>query len=252
MKQEVKIIKRMIIYMILTFLVAFLANLNSENNFLSINSTILSNNFVLTIAGGICTGITAVLLEKIYKYHIDKVTMIQNMYVDAYMLYGEIYFWVCNIKELKQNREVQIPKNLFSNKQAYVYSYISRLINYGYCSFWMKNSLCSVFDSFQVDGFNYINKVLSLMGYLEISINESEIIKLKTGIDDKENVYKVLTIFEKKLLHCEQIIDSLLVELSKNSKNLDWEYHKNIIVNKNINIYGQSVEEFIKNNTEDE
>lgn len=57
MQQEIKIIKRLILYGILMLVVSILVNVNSEKMYIQINSPLISNNLALALFGGVCTGI---------------------------------------------------------------------------------------------------------------------------------------------------------------------------------------------------
>lgn len=245
MEQEIKIIKHLILYGGILLIVALLANFNSEKMYISINSPIVSNNLVLTLAGGICTGITAVLLEKIFKYRLDKSNIIKSMYCDAVMIYSEMYYWMRNVEELCNDRNLPIPENLFSNNLPMVNSYICRLRCYDYSCFGKRDSVEKAHDAFKQKDLKDINDVFSCMNYYGIAITQSKINELDTGIKNKDDIYRVLTILDNKLICCEERIENLIKELDKADRTLSWEKDKDMIINGYYGIYGKTLEEFI-------
>lgn len=247
MEQEIKIIKRLILYGGILLVVALLANINSEKTYIAINSPIVSNNLVLTLAGGICTGITAVLLEKIFKYRLDKSNIIKNMYYDAVMIYSELYYWSRNAEELCSNRKLPIPENLFSNNLPLVNSYICRLRCCDYSCFGKRDSVGEALDIFKQKDLQGINDVFSCMNYFRIAIAQSKINELETGVRNKDDIYRVLTILDNMLICCEEGIENLIKELDKADTTLRWEKDKEVIINGYFGVYGKSLEEFIGN-----
>ena len=63
---------------VLTLIAAICVNINIETGIITLNTFVLSNNMALTLSSGVCTGVVVVLVEKIYKYYLDK--MRQNIF----------------------------------------------------------------------------------------------------------------------------------------------------------------------------
>lgn len=247
MKQEIKISKYLIGILSIFLLLSVLVNYNSENGCIIINSSVLSNNLLLTLLGGICTGIIAVLIEKLYKYHLDIISIRQYIYYDAIILYSEIYYWICNIKELENNKQFDIPENIFSNKLLMVKNYIWRLKSYDYENFLKPDSIKKAHEVFILSDANYILEVLELMNYLTISILKYKINKLENNVDNKDDIYAVLSIIESKLLICNEKIEKLISVFDMVNVGKHWCDVKNEILNSCINC--QSLEEFINKNS---
>ena len=250
MQQEIKIIKRLILYGILMLAVSILVNVNSEKMYIQINSPLISNNLALTLLGGVCTGIIAVLFEKIYAYHLNRLAITRSIYIDAIRLYAEIHYWICNIKELIADRNIGVPTNLFSHKLPEVNAYINKLKSYDYCNFLRKDSVNKAYEVFREQDSNAILCVLSKIYYLPIAINQSKIDEIQKNIQSKDYIYKVLSILENQLLLCEERIENLIDEVSKNGKLLDWDKDKSIILKGYNGVYAQSLEDFINENIE--
>ena len=127
MSTEIKITKRLILYAIGLLLVAVIINVNMESHIWVLNSSFISNSLLLTLIGGVCTGITAVIVEKIYKYRLDKRINTFAIFQLSSLLYAELYYWHCNINELNDNREIPIPENIFDNKIPLIRNYINQI-----------------------------------------------------------------------------------------------------------------------------
>lgn len=84
----------------------------------------ISNDMLMNITGGLLAGFTAVVFEKVYKYRLDKEQAIRNLSAYLVMLYAELYYWICNIKELDGDKNVEIPQNLFSGKKPIIDIYL--------------------------------------------------------------------------------------------------------------------------------
>lgn len=85
MQQEMRITKRLIVYAIISMIVAFLINVNIEMKLVCLDTVWISNELILSIVSGCFTGFLAVILEKIYKYRIDKSSAIIRLYYNLYM-----------------------------------------------------------------------------------------------------------------------------------------------------------------------
>ena len=71
MREDIKIIKLTGAICIISFLCTYLICINIETSFFSPDSIFVSNNFLLTISGGVLTGAILSLILEIQKYLLD-------------------------------------------------------------------------------------------------------------------------------------------------------------------------------------
>ena len=72
MREDIKIIKLTGAICIISFLCTYLICINIETSFFTPDSIFVSNNFLLTISGGVLTGAILSLILEIQKYLLDK------------------------------------------------------------------------------------------------------------------------------------------------------------------------------------
>ena len=76
MSAEVKLTKWLLLCTIILLIIAVLINLNIENSYIVLDSPFVLNNLALTLVGGVITGITVVIIEKLYRYKINILFMV--------------------------------------------------------------------------------------------------------------------------------------------------------------------------------
>lgn len=175
MCETIKITKRLILYAVLSLIAMILINVNIEKNIFFVDKAWISNDMLMNITGGLLAGFTAVVFEKVYKYRLDKAQVIRNLSAYLVMLYAELYYWICNIKELDGDKNVEIPQNLFSGKKPIIDTYLWNILNIDYCEFWHKGNLQKIVEDFAVEGIDKIRMLQSKMIYLNIALNEKQI-----------------------------------------------------------------------------
>lgn len=186
------------------------------------------------------------ILEKVYKFKLDKAQALRNLSVYLMLLYGELYYWICNIEELEKDRKLEIPKNLFSGKKPIIESYLWNISRVDYCDFWRKGDMQEKFEMFAKDGIDEIRALQSKMFYLEIALNEKEINVCK-NIPYTGDEYKVLHIISDWLQQACDDIEPVLQQIEKEEKNFDWKCQKEKIVENYTGLFTEDLKEFIKN-----
>ena len=246
MAQTIKLTKRLIVYAGLSLIAMILVNVNMEESILFVDQAWISNDMIMNIVGGLLVGFVAVILEKVYKFKLDKAQALCNLSVYLMLLYGELYYWICDIEELEKDRKLEIPKNLFSSKKQIVDSYLWNISRVDYCDFWRKGDMQEKFETFAKDGIDEIRALQSKMFYLEIALNEKEINVCK-NIPYTGDEYKVLHIISDWLQQACDDIEPVLQQIEKEEKNFDWKCQKEKIVENYTGLFTEDLKEFIKN-----
>ncbi len=250
MSTEIKITKRLILYAIGLLLVAVIINVNMESHIWVLNSSFISNSLLLTLIGGVCTGLTAVIVEKIYKYRLDKRINTFAIFQLSSLLYAELYYWHCNINELNDNREIPIPENIFDNKIPLIRNYINQIASIDYCVFWGKDKLMVEQGAFKSTYFGQINKMLLDLGYFSRGILENRIEKLKGNMENLTDEYQVLQILDKSILQCMEIVDSYIGVIQIKDLQNSWEQQKKYLEGNYLGIYSVGkTKEFVERNS---
>lgn len=246
MRETIKITKRLILYAVLSLIAMILINVNMEKNIFFVDKAWISNDMLMNITGGLLAGFTAVVFEKVYKYRLDKEQAIRNLSAYLVMLYAELYYWICNIKELDGDKNVEIPQNLFSGKKPIIDTYLWNISNVDYCEFWHKGNMQKAIEDFAVKGIGKIRILQSKMNYLNIALNEKQI-NVCENAPYTGNEYKVLHIISCELQQVCDNIESVLKQIEKTDKQFKWSVQKGKIVEGYIGLYPPNLEEFIGN-----
>ena len=135
MSTNIKIIKWLSAVAAIALVMTWCVSVNIETGWIVLNSSFISNNMLLTLFGGICTGLAAVLTEKIYKYFLDKASIKNYLYSNAMMLYSDFYYMHKDIESLFSDRTLDIPENLFSSRVPVMYNRLYNVAYTEYCVF---------------------------------------------------------------------------------------------------------------------
>ena len=248
MQQEMRITKRLIVYAIISMIVAFLINVNIEMKLVCLDTVWISNELILSIVSGCFTGFLAVILEKIYKYRIDKSIAIILLYYNLYMLYAECYYWICNIKELEADKKLKIPKELFSGKLPLMNCYLSVIRDTDYVCFFKKDTVMEMHENFCINVIYKIEKVFNETKCLEMALNIEEINKL-TQEESCGETYRVLHIMSGELQNVCSDVEIFIMEIDKKDKRVDWSRDKRKIVKSYLGLYNFDLKKFFENHS---
>ncbi len=250
MSANIKIIKRLMVIAVLTLIATICVNINIETGIIALNTFVLSNNIALTLSGGVCTGVVVVLAEKIYKYYLDKNATKYFLYNTMMMLYSDYYYTYRDIDKLLKNRNLIVPKNLFSYRMPTMQNRLGGIANTDYCVFKKKDKFMFVHNDFAQNKFIKLKNQLDQYIYFQIAYTEMEM-KQIMGIENaNKNIYEVLNVlggFSKEALG---ILNQYLDALQKDSpKKFNWSQNVETIHNSYLGLYNSgNVDEFLKRN----
>lgn len=252
MSTNIKVIRWLILIAALAFMVVLCININTETGLIALNSIWVSNNMLLTLFGGICSGLAAVLAEKMYMYFLNKVTVKNYLYNNAMMLYSDFYYMHRDIVDLLCDRNLPVPENLFSNRIPTMYNRLFGIANTEYCIFYKKNKFMLVHNNFVQNEFLTLKKGLDKSIYLDIAYIKFRKSNLENSAvqEAKENIYKTIKVMDIFAESAMMILENYLEVLQKeSSKKFNWSNSKKTIHNSYLGIYNSgNLDTFLKQN----
>lgn len=246
MSSEVKLTKHLIICVIFLLMIAVLINLNIERQFIVLDSPFVSNNLALTLAGGVITGITAVVIEKFYRYRMTRRFLQKFLWDRAVQLYGEIYHTRRNVEDLICNKVNIIQTQIFNNQMMKIKNLAFEIVSVDYHLF-VKDNLMEVHENFRQSGYYSISNIDSILNNLDIAVLEFELAKnlyqalllenqrynlqrkiADTTFKEKYKFYYVLKIFKQELSSYLDLVEPYMKAIQLDDpENYDWDSLKN-------------------------
>lgn len=135
MREDIKIIKLTGAISIISFLCTYLICINIETSFFSPDSIFVSNNFLLTISGGVLTGAILSLILEIQKYLLDKRQAENTLYNLAFRLYSEFFFMARNMQDHIDNAQMPVSKELLTGRTKSASDLMQAIRNIEYKTF---------------------------------------------------------------------------------------------------------------------
>lgn len=166
------------------------------------------------------------------------------------MLYSDYYYTYRDIDKLLKNRNLIVPKNLFSYRMPTMQNRLGGIANTDYCVFKKKDKFMFVHNDFAQNKFIKLKNQLDQYIYFQIAYTEMEM-KQIMGIENaNKNIYEVLNVlggFSKEALG---ILNQYLDALQKDSpKKFNWSQNVETIHNSYLGLYNSgNVDEFLKRN----
>ena len=165
-----------IIFAILTYAVS----LNMEIGFLNLNLIWLSNNFALTVFGGVFTGFFVMLLCEIQRYqHIKKETE-QLLFTHTGIIYAQLRVIQVALENLCKNPNETVADNLLVNPVNTLQSEATFVGNLDFETFRSKNQIRHAHLKFQRWLLEDYTRFIDNCIYLQIAINSDKIENLKS------------------------------------------------------------------------
>lgn len=252
MKENITLIKKILVVglILLVLLVSaefFLGRFDDKADYV-----VIIRELLLAIIGGTIAGVIVELIEKTYKYRIDKRNNIRRIFAYATSLYEEFYFLHCSMLELLQDKRIQIPENLFSNKKMTLYNINNKLFEVDYYTFSKNNEFYKIHMNFRIGGIDLIGKTINETSVFKKACLEMRIKALKKEENSKNNIYKVLSILDNKFLFVLDLLDKYIKEEQKVDEWNKWEPRRKHIHNSYLGLYSfESVDKYIKENMQE-
>lgn len=254
MKSSIEIIRFTFKLSLLCGIATYLVTVNIETNFLSFHTAWISNNFALTICGGITTSILVVLLSEIQKYFHSKNSSEFYLFYHAVYLHNALFLLQQNILEYIENTNAIVPENLCEMRIQMAQSELIALQNTDYSTFSAKNPLTLIHQFFCAETAAKIRPILNSSTYLQIAIHTAEIDNIKKYqvprniTSANEIVGSTLKILYKNISFALNEIDKYLQQVDNYCKNkFDWAAMRTAIQNSYASIFKtENFEDFLK------
>ena len=165
------------IFLVLTYLVC----VNMEVGFLQFNTVWVSNNFALTVCGGVFASLLVVLACEFQKYYENKRNTENLFYSHLVSAYIKLTIMQANIEALLSHPEQTIPPKAIDSLIDYIQQEINFLRNVDYTPLIgsKKDQAFSAFWQFEDDVALKIENFLKSAKYLEIAVNTDQIHNLE-------------------------------------------------------------------------
>jgi len=132
---SVKVIKFTSILSIIFLVITYLITVNIESGFIQFHTIWISNNFLLTVFGGVFASTLVVLFCEINKYLIDKKNTENQLFFQTMYLYQALFLMQHIILDYQSHPKAQIPENLFDNTTQMIKSQVCYLRGVDYSCF---------------------------------------------------------------------------------------------------------------------
>ena len=201
----VKTIRFSAIFSVLFAILTYIVSVNIESGFIQLYSIWMSNNFALTVAGGVFTGFFVMLLCEVQKYFENKRKAEDDMFAHIVTLYYQMYTIYRNIQDYLAHKSEKVPKNLLFYNMGIIEQEMGLISAIDYTTFSKKNML----SLFQKGFCKWINENLrpftNSKYSLAIAVNQDGISNVKEGKDPNSitstspDTHKVLSILAQEI-----------------------------------------------------
>ena len=168
-------------------LLTYTVDLNSQFHFVKLNSPFISNSFCFAILSGVLTGVIVALTVEVRQYLLHKRQARNALYVIASELYALISVQKASLKYYINNQNISIPKNVGGDyAQQPILVQASQFRSIDYATFSRKDDVLLALRSFrkQID---MIESTARNLVNLQIARNQTQIAFLEQ-YDNKSKV----------------------------------------------------------------
>ena len=238
MRESIKVIIWCSIVSIVFLILKYAVTVNAEAHFVVLDSVWISNNFLITLFGGIFASMLVVLLCEIQKYLSSKSRTEQYLFYQSLYLYQALVQTRIFIEDYLSHEEWILPNNLFDESVRKIQCQVNAIQTTDYAIFKHdEDSLMVEHGRFCVDVLPKLQPILQCGNRLRISINEAKIEYLQKQIDTQMYSFRNLLITSKtppvtKVLQEEKenissyevMVDSYITNVDKYcNKRFKWE-----------------------------
>ena len=233
MSTSIKVIKFTSILSTIFLVITYLITVNIESNFISLNTIWISNNFLLTILGGVFASTLVVLFCEINKYLIDKKNTENQLFYQTLYLYQALFLMQHHILDFQSHPNVQISENIFDNTTNMIKSQVYYLRCVDYSCFKNNNAIEQRLIVFKKETFNKFSAIENGMNLIRCAILEERIDNLKYNKANPEYITpsneRVANVFSKQIGNLIPLIEEIGDFLKTIDDNCDNRYGWNNI-----------------------
>lgn len=234
MKEKIQSIKLNVMLCIIFIAITYLVTLNIENGFFHPNWWWMSNNFALTVSGGIAVGFAAGLAYAIQEYKNCKSENESKLFFAVGWLYSIFSHMDRNIIEYLDNPQQPAIDNLFESYTDEGNRASGIIQETEYQTVMQKTDLEEELEIFKKNEYAKIQEILKqAYFYYKIAINRTELDDLKNGFNNRIvlssdfKVKRTLEILKKEIEDELPSIESLAKTIDcQTRKKYHWEEYK--------------------------
>lgn len=184
MRGNIETIKFTAIISSIFALLSYFVTLNIELAFFVPQWPWVSNNFVLTMCGGIFTSTFVVLFCELQKYLSNKANYEQYLFYQTMYLYSLLFQMQKNVEEYIANKEETVSEGLLEKSAQMAQCQVNAIRGIDYVTFRKQNPLVIAHRNFCTKKLSEISSALGYWNYLKRAILSKRITNLQeTGRD---------------------------------------------------------------------
>lgn len=256
MRESIKVIIWCSIVSTVFLILTYAVTVNTEAHFVVLDSVWISNDFLITLFGGVFASMLVVLLCEIQKYLSSKRRTEQYLFYQSLYLYQALVQTRIFIEDYLSHEEWILPDNLFDESVRKIQCQLNAIQTTDYATFKHgENSLMVEHGRFCVDVLPKLQPILQCGNRLRISINEAKIEYLQKQIDTSVYIFrnllitskttpvnKVLQEEKKNISSYEVMVDSYITNVDEYcNKRFKWESLKGKLVYSHLEGQGNSI-----------
>lgn len=252
MRTQVKVIRFAAIMSVIFAIITYVITLNMEIGFLDLHTQWLSNNFALTIFGGVFVSMLVMLICEIQKYLLDKKNAENFIYFHTAYVFGQLHVIKTHLSTCLEDSTQPVPKELLTYTVDVIRNELALISNVDYTT--LKS--CQLVDSYQDLCTNTLKRIeyyLSTTNYLGIAVLKDQISNIEISGAERAvtakspNTGKVLRLLRQGIDPLSNEIDVFLLTFdTKCKKRYKWQCRRDAML-ANWNATPQSgFEDYIK------
>ena len=229
MRESIKVIRWCSFVSILFLIFTYIVTVNAEAHFVVLHSVWISNDFLITLFGGVFASMLVVLLCEIQKYLSSKKRTEQYLFYQSLYLYQALVQTRIFIEDYLNHEEWILPDNLFDESIRKIQCQLNAIQMTDYATFEHdEDSLMVEHGRFCVDVLPKIQPILQSGNRLRISINKAKIEYLQKQLDASKYssrnllitsktspITKVLQVEKEYISSYEVMVDSYITKIDE-------------------------------------
>ncbi len=254
MEKSKKVIVFSAVCTVISAIITYFISVNMEACWITVDSIWISNNFLLTVMGGVLTGFIVTLIIE-YKNYIDKKMEAETeIFFQTFYLYQQLFIMHERVSDYISHPDQALPKGMLNDCAYKAECQKNAIISLSYNSFRKKNLLKKAHDDFCKKLICEIEHVIGHRFYLDIAINNAEIDALKkcgssiSVTSSNEQVGMVMKKLQRELEALTDNVGDFLSVVNKYCKNrYKWDQLKATIDSSYKSIFEfETFEEYIQ------
>ena len=175
MRESISVIKWCGLICIVFLVLTYAVTVNSEGNFITVDSVWISNSFLITLFGGVFASMLVVVLCEMQKYWNSKTNTEQFLFYQSFYLYQALMQMKTIIEDYLNHNEWRISENLLDESVRMIQSEMNALQVTDYATFKHdENTLMVEHGKFRIETLPRIQPLMQSGVRLKLAINETD------------------------------------------------------------------------------